>query len=71
MITRGIQPTSALKASNVTLTCIATASTQSPVIVEWRKDGEVILSAVVNFETLKMCRIILLENFGGNEVEMS
>ena len=40
-ITREVQPTNVLKGANVTLTCIATTSSQSPVEVEWIKDNKV------------------------------
>ncbi|XP_067934763.1 leucine-rich repeats and immunoglobulin-like domains protein 2 isoform X2 [Watersipora subatra] len=41
-ITREMQAANALRGSNVTLTCIATASRQSELTVEWRKDSKVI-----------------------------
>jgi hypothetical protein len=40
-ITREVQPTNVLKGANVTLTCIATTSSQSSVEVEWIKDNKV------------------------------
>lgn len=42
LITRHIRPTTALRGSNVTLTCIATTNSMSSVTVEWTKDNKVL-----------------------------
>jgi len=50
-ITREVQPTNVLKGANVTLTCIATTSSQSSVEVEWIKDNKIIPNTSGQIET--------------------
>lgn len=72
-ITREVQPTNALRGSNVTLTCIATTSSQSPVEVEWIKDNKVAYSDRNKLLTKKcsrpeMCEIYKCDLFDFHEI---